>query len=153
MPVYAMLFANSYIFSDKHHVHDNRRFIKTQSISLYFKVFLFCAAFCKITWEHAHRLSSNFCKWSMLANWEDTYYYIPEIWNFGDIMVLVWTPPHAKACVSRNCDTNDHQCAYQIHIWHSHWWPRVEEPYRYLWKYDEKACALHNLIKNAFQFL
>ena len=44
--------------------------------------------------------------------------YIPEIWNFGDVMVLVWTPPphppppppppppHAKACVSRNCDTN-----------------------------------------------
>ena len=40
--------------------------------------------------------------------------YIPEIKNFGDIMVLVWTPPppppphpppHAKACVSRNCDT------------------------------------------------
>ena len=28
--------------------------------------------------------------------------------NFGDIMVLVWTPPHPhpKACVSRNCDTN-----------------------------------------------
>ena len=21
-------------------------------------------------------------------------------------MVLVWAPPHAKACVSRNCDTN-----------------------------------------------
>ena len=35
-------------------------------------------------------------------------YYIPEIWNFGDVMVLVWTqPPHAKACVSRNCDTNE----------------------------------------------
>ena len=39
------------------------------------------------------------------------HYYIPEILNFGDIMVLVWTPsppqpPHAKACVSRNCDTN-----------------------------------------------
>ena len=37
-------------------------------------------------------------------------YYIPEIWNFGDIMVLVRTPspppPHAKACVSCNCDTN-----------------------------------------------
>ena len=33
--------------------------------------------------------------------------YIPEIKNFGDIMVLVWTPPpHAKVCVSRNCDTN-----------------------------------------------
>ena len=43
--------------------------------------------------------------------------YIPEIKNFGDIMVLVWTPPphpphpphpppHAKACVSRSCDTN-----------------------------------------------
>ena len=37
--------------------------------------------------------------------------YIPEIWNFGNVMVLVWTPPHpppphAKACVSRNCDTN-----------------------------------------------
>ena len=42
---------------------------------------------------------------------------IPEILNFGDVMVLVWTqppqpppphppPPHAKACVSRNCDTN-----------------------------------------------
>ena len=25
---------------------------------------------------------------------------------FGDIMVLVWPPPHAMACVSRNCDTN-----------------------------------------------
>ena len=37
-----------------------------------------------------------------------SYNYIPEIWNFGDVMVLVWTPPppHAKACVSRNCDTN-----------------------------------------------
>ena len=43
-------------------------------------------------------------------------YYIPEIWNFGNIMVLVRTPsplpqppqlPHAKACVSRiNCDSN-----------------------------------------------
>ena len=40
--------------------------------------------------------------------------YIPEIKNFGDIMVLVWMPPHppphppphAKVCVSRNCDTN-----------------------------------------------
>ena len=37
--------------------------------------------------------------------------YIPEIWNYGDIMVLVWTPqphppPHAKACVPRNCDIN-----------------------------------------------
>ena len=34
--------------------------------------------------------------------------YIPEIKNFGDIMVLVWThpPPHPKACVSHNCDTN-----------------------------------------------
>ena len=31
--------------------------------------------------------------------------YIPKIKNFGDIMVLVWTP-HAKACVSRNCNTN-----------------------------------------------
>ena len=33
--------------------------------------------------------------------------------NFGDIMVLVWSqsppqPPHAKTCVSRNCDTNAH---------------------------------------------
>ena len=31
--------------------------------------------------------------------------------EIGDIMVLVWSPsppqpPHAKACVSRNCDTN-----------------------------------------------
>ena len=104
-----------------------------------------------------------------------SYNYIPEIWNFGDILVLVWTPPpstpphpphlpphpppHTKACVSRNCGIN----AYQIHIWHSHWWPRVEEPYRFwrlpgktkwppaaiLWKYDEKHCALHNLIQNA----
>ena len=80
--------------------------------------------------------------------------YIPEIWNFGDIMVLVWTPPppqppppHAKACVSRNCDTNARI--------------REEEPYRswrkseelkwvaILRKYYEKACALHDLIKNA----
>ena len=56
-----------------------------------------------------------------------------------------------------------HQCTYQIHNWHSHWWPRVEESYRFwsksekpkwplapiLWKYDEKACTLYNLIKNA----
>ena len=42
--------------------------------------------------------------------------YIPEIKNFGDIMVLVWdaaaaasaaaSAAHAKACVSCNCDTN-----------------------------------------------
>ena len=42
---------------------------------------------------------------------EYRYHYIPQIWNFGDIMGLVRTPspaqpPHAKACVSRNCDTN-----------------------------------------------
>ena len=46
---------------------------------------------------------------------KDAYNYIPEILNFGNIMVLVWTPPppppphpppHPKACVSRNCDTN-----------------------------------------------
>ena len=39
----------------------------------------------------------------------DSHIYIPEIKKFGDIMVLVWTPPplpHAKACVSRNCDIN-----------------------------------------------
>ena len=38
--------------------------------------------------------------------------YIPEILNFWDIMILVWTPsspsPHAKACASRKYDTNDH---------------------------------------------
>ena len=37
--------------------------------------------------------------------------YIPKIKNF-----------HMKS---------RHQCAYQIHIWHSHWWPRVEEPDRF----------------------
>ena len=62
--------------------------------------------------------------------------YIPEIWNFvwnfGDIIV-VWSqsplpPSHAKVCVSRNCDTN---ARIKFHIWHIHWWPRVEEPYRF----------------------
>ena len=80
--------------------------------------------------------------------------YIPEIWNFGDIMVLVWTPsPHTKACVSCNCDTN----AHIKFIFESHWWPRGEEPYRF-WRISENKnghrwpfCEnmLHNLIKNA----
>ena len=89
---------------------------------------------------------------------------ILDIWNFGDIMVLVWTPfpppqpPHAKDCVSRNCDTNVRiKFIFDTAIDYLEWkntmdleiiekpkWP----PATILWKYDEN-CALHNLIKNA----
>ena len=73
------------------------------------------------------------------------------MWNFGDIMVLVWTPqppppPHAKPSVSRNCDTNScikfiidtaigdlewKNPTDQLHIWCSHG-PTIEGgPYRF----------------------
>ena len=83
-------------------------------------------------------------------------------------MVLVWTPPqplqpqppHAKACVSRNCDTNAHiKFIFDTSIddllewknpidfgeYREKKWP----PAAILWKYDEQTRALHNLIKNA----
>ena len=77
-------------------------------------------------------------------------------------MVLVRTPspPHAKACVSRNCDTNARiKFIIDTAIDDLEWknpidfganrkktkWP----PAAILWKYDEKACAIYNLIKNA----
>ena len=45
--------------------------------------------------------------WAMFGPTPTWPNYIPEIWNFGDIMVLVRMPsPHVKDCVSRNCDTN-----------------------------------------------
>ena len=56
-------------------------------------------------------------------------------------MVLVWSKsppsPHAKACVSRNCDTN----ARIKFIFDT----AIDDE----WKYDEKACALHNFYQNA----
>ena len=55
---------------------------------------------------HLARSRFNFFGELLLKYSKLNYYnYIPEISNFGDIMVLVRTPPHAKACVSRNCDT------------------------------------------------
>ena len=68
---------------------------------------------------------------------------------------------HAKACVSRNCDTNARiKFLFDDLEWknpidfgenrknqNGHWPPAA-----ILWKYDEKACALlwfHHLIKNA----
>ena len=74
-------------------------------------------------------------------------------------MVLVWTPsppPHAKACVSRNCDTNarikfifdtaidDLEWKNPIHFGDN----RKNQNGRggHFVKYDEKVCALHNLI-------
>ena len=93
-----------------------------------------------------------------LVDYRDQLILSPK---FGDIMILVWTPqphlpqphlprpppPHAKACVSRNCDINarikfifdtaidDLEWNNPIHFGH--------------YRENQKACALHNLIKNA----
>ena len=72
-------------------------------------------------------------------------------------MVLVWTPPppHAKACVSRNCDTNARiKFISDTAIDDLEWKNPIDfgenrKNQNGKWKYDEKACALHNLIKNA----
>ena len=80
--------------------------------------------------------------------------YIPAIWNFGDIMVLVWSkspPPHAKACVSRNCDTNARiKFILDAAINDLEWKNPIDfGEYRktkmaaaaILWKYDENLCT------------
>ena len=97
------------------------------------------------------------------------HYYIPEIWNFGDVMVLVWTPPHpphppppphAKACVSRNCDTNARiKFIFDTAIDTLEWKNPIDFGENRKTKMAakrpfcenmiKKACALHNFIKNA----
>ena len=92
--------------------------------------------------------------------------YIPKIGNFGDIMVLVRSQsplqlPQAKACVSRNCYTNARiKFIFDTAIDDLEWKNPVDfGEYRktkmaaILWKYDGKACALHNLIKNALNWI
>ena len=77
-------------------------------------------------------------------------------------MVLVWThpPPHAKACVSRNCDINARiKFIFDTAIDTLEWKNPIDfgenrktkmaAKRPFCEKYDEKACALHNFIKNA----
>ena len=79
-------------------------------------------------------------------------------------MVLVWTPPHppphAKACVSRNCDTNARiKFIFDTAINDQEWKNPIDfgenrktkmaANGHFVNKYDEKARALYNLVKNA----
>ena len=97
----------------------------------------------------------------------------PKFENFGDIMFLVAPPPsppsppsppppHANACTGHNF-VNNRFYTNQIHIRHSHWGPRLQEPYDFwhqskktkwplaaiLYKNAQKACGFSNSVINS----